>query len=130
MHPPGPALKGLHPDIHEFLPMAMLRVTKTSTLNIQPCVAGYTALIRVIAEAVPEWAQTDPKAPDRESIDRFRHRVRRSRRSPAAAGRPPVSTSASVSRLCTTIELSPSGRPAGHARPARRAAPPTGRHTD
>ncbi|GAA2016982.1 FdhF/YdeP family oxidoreductase [Catenulispora yoronensis] len=56
---------------HEFLQMALFRATKTGTLNIQPRIAGDMALIRGIAKAVLEWAQTDPKALDREFIDRY-----------------------------------------------------------
>ncbi|OMB94591.1 formate dehydrogenase [Mycobacterium sp. NS-7484] len=56
---------------HDFLRMATFRSTKTSTLNLQPRIGGDMALIRGIAKAVLEQAQTDPKALDIEFIERY-----------------------------------------------------------
>ena len=55
---------------HEFTQMALNKATKTSTLNIQPRIAGDMALIRGMAKAVLEWAESDPKALDEEFIAR------------------------------------------------------------
>nr|WP_189707374.1 FdhF/YdeP family oxidoreductase [Streptomyces phaeofaciens] len=55
---------------HDFLDMARLRTTRTSTLNLQPRVGGDMALLRGMAKAVLEQAQTDPKALDQEFIER------------------------------------------------------------
>ncbi|MFF3935146.1 FdhF/YdeP family oxidoreductase [Streptomyces phaeofaciens] len=55
---------------HDFLDMARLKTTRTSTLNLQPRVGGDMALLRGMAKAVLEQAQTDPKALDQEFIDR------------------------------------------------------------
>ena len=54
---------------HEFTRMATFKATPTSTLNLQPRIAGDMALIRGIAKATVEQARTDPKAVDREFID-------------------------------------------------------------
>ncbi|MGV0678507.1 FdhF/YdeP family oxidoreductase [Mycolicibacterium fortuitum] len=56
---------------HDFLRMATFKSTKTSTLNLQPRIGGDMALIRGIAKAVLEQAETDPKALDVEFIDRY-----------------------------------------------------------
>jgi molybdopterin-dependent oxidoreductase alpha subunit len=58
---------------HEFTQMALNKATKTSTLNIQPRIGGDMALIRGMAKAVLEWAETDPKALDQEFVDRYTH---------------------------------------------------------
>jgi molybdopterin-dependent oxidoreductase alpha subunit len=55
---------------HEIVRMATFRSTRTSTLNLQPRIAGDMALIRGIAKAVLETARTDPKALDTEFIAR------------------------------------------------------------
>ncbi|MRH87901.1 FdhF/YdeP family oxidoreductase [Nocardia sp. SYP-A9097] len=55
---------------HEFVDMALFHATKTSTLNLQPRIGGDLALIRGIAKAVLEESETDPKALDREFIER------------------------------------------------------------
>lgn len=56
---------------HDFLRMATFKSTKTGTLNLQPRIGGDMALIRGIAKAVLEQAETDPKALDVEFIDRY-----------------------------------------------------------
>lgn len=56
---------------HDFLRMATFNSTKTGTLNLQPRIGGDMALIRGIAKAVLEQAETDPKALDVEFIDRY-----------------------------------------------------------
>ncbi|WP_327086299.1 FdhF/YdeP family oxidoreductase [Nonomuraea sp. NBC_01738] len=55
---------------HEFTQMALNRATPTSTLNLQPRSGGDMALMRGIAKATLERVATDPKAIDREFIDR------------------------------------------------------------
>jgi len=55
---------------HEFTAMASMRATRTSTLNLQPRIGGDMALMRGIAKATLELARTDPKAVDREFIER------------------------------------------------------------
>ncbi|WP_245974609.1 FdhF/YdeP family oxidoreductase [Thermomonospora umbrina] len=55
---------------HEFLQMALFHPTPTSTLNLQPRVAGDMALMRGIAKATLEMARTDPKAVDEKFIER------------------------------------------------------------
>jgi molybdopterin-dependent oxidoreductase alpha subunit len=49
---------------HEILSMALFRSTSTSTLNLQPRIAGDLALMRGIAKHVLEAARVDPKAID------------------------------------------------------------------
>lgn len=56
---------------HDFLRMATFKSTRTSTLNLQPRIGGDMALIRGIAKAVLEQAETDPKALDAEFIARY-----------------------------------------------------------
>ncbi|WP_425329196.1 FdhF/YdeP family oxidoreductase [Streptomyces griseofuscus] len=55
---------------HDFLDMALFETTRTSTLNLQPRIGGDMALLRGMAKAVLEQSRTDPKALDREFIDR------------------------------------------------------------
>ncbi|MFE9764670.1 FdhF/YdeP family oxidoreductase [Streptomyces sp. NPDC005808] len=55
---------------HDFTAMALNKSTRTSTLNLQPRIGGDMALMRGIAKAVLEQAKTDPKALDREFIER------------------------------------------------------------
>ncbi|SME91278.1 FdhF/YdeP family oxidoreductase [Streptomyces sp. Amel2xC10] len=55
---------------HDFLDMALLKTTRTSTFNIQPRIGGDMALLRGMAKAVLEQARTDPKALDQEFIER------------------------------------------------------------
>ncbi|RRQ80012.1 formate dehydrogenase [Streptomyces griseofuscus] len=55
---------------HDFLDMALFKTTRTSTLNLQPRIGGDMALLRGMAKAVLEQSRTDPKALDREFIDR------------------------------------------------------------
>ena len=55
---------------HELLRMATFQSTRTSTLNIQPRIAGDMALMRGVAKYLLEAARTDPSAIDRGFIDR------------------------------------------------------------
>ncbi|MGW2301322.1 FdhF/YdeP family oxidoreductase [Streptomyces sp. NPDC001809] len=55
---------------HDFTDMALLKTTRTSTLNLQPRIGGDMALIRGMAKAVLEQSATDPRALDQEFIDR------------------------------------------------------------
>ncbi|MEU9132653.1 FdhF/YdeP family oxidoreductase [Kitasatospora sp. NPDC048540] len=55
---------------HDFVDMALFKSTRTSTLNLQPRIGGDMALLRGMAKAVLEQAHSDPKALDREFIDR------------------------------------------------------------
>ena len=61
---------------HEFVDMATFHATKTGTLNVQPRIGGDMALLRGVAKAVLEAAETDPKALDREFLERPHARVR------------------------------------------------------
>jgi molybdopterin-dependent oxidoreductase alpha subunit len=56
---------------HEMLQMAMFKSTRTGTLNVQPRIAGDMALMRGLAKYVLETARTDPKAIDRQFIERY-----------------------------------------------------------
>ncbi|WP_454301658.1 FdhF/YdeP family oxidoreductase [Salana multivorans] len=53
---------------HEFVDMALNRATATSTMNLQVRPGGDLALIRGMAKAVLEVAQTDPGAVDEEFL--------------------------------------------------------------
>lgn len=55
---------------HDFTDMALFKATPTSTLNLQVRAGGDMALLRGIAKAVIEESASDPKALDREFIDR------------------------------------------------------------
>ncbi|MFB6892166.1 FdhF/YdeP family oxidoreductase [Kitasatospora sp. NPDC056327] len=55
---------------HDFTGMALNRATRTSTLNLQPRIGGDMALLRGMAKAVLEQAPTDPRALDREFVER------------------------------------------------------------
>lgn len=55
---------------HEIVDMALFRTTATSTLNIQPRIAGDAALIRGVAKALLETAKNDPTAIDQLFIER------------------------------------------------------------
>lgn len=56
---------------HDIADMAMFRSTRTSTLNLQVRIGGDMAFLRGVAKAVLKQAETDPKALDREFIDRY-----------------------------------------------------------
>ena len=56
---------------HDILRMATFQSTKTSTLNVQPRIAGDMALMRGVAKHLFEAAETDPKAIDRLFIERY-----------------------------------------------------------
>ncbi|WP_199745715.1 FdhF/YdeP family oxidoreductase [Amycolatopsis sp. WAC 04182] len=49
---------------HDFARMATFRATPTSTLNLQPRIGGDMALLRGMAKALLEMAETDPAALD------------------------------------------------------------------
>ena len=53
---------------HEFAAMATFHPTKTGTRNVQPRIGGDLAVLRGVAKAVLERADTDPKAIDLEFI--------------------------------------------------------------
>jgi molybdopterin-dependent oxidoreductase alpha subunit len=55
---------------HDILRMATFQSTRTSTLNVQPRIAGDQALLRGVAKHLFECEQTDPKAIAREFIER------------------------------------------------------------
>ncbi|MDI3385019.1 FdhF/YdeP family oxidoreductase [Streptomyces sp. B-S-A8] len=55
---------------HDFVDMAIFKTTRTSTLNLQVRIGGDMALLRGMAKAILEKSATDPKALDREFIDR------------------------------------------------------------
>ncbi|MGD6756291.1 FdhF/YdeP family oxidoreductase [Streptomyces sp. BH105] len=55
---------------HDFKDMALNKATRTSTLNLQVRIGGDMAFLRGIAKAVLEQSASDPKALDREFIDR------------------------------------------------------------
>ncbi|MFF6883086.1 FdhF/YdeP family oxidoreductase [Streptomyces sp. NPDC012421] len=55
---------------HDFKDMATFHATRTSTLNLQPRIGGDMAFLRGMAKAVLEQAGSDPKALDREFIER------------------------------------------------------------
>ncbi|MEI2779350.1 MAG: FdhF/YdeP family oxidoreductase [Tetrasphaera sp.] len=56
---------------HDFLDMARLKSTRTSTLNLQVRPGGDMALLRGIAKCVLERAPADPRVLDPEFIERF-----------------------------------------------------------
>ncbi|WP_280340412.1 FdhF/YdeP family oxidoreductase [Nocardia neocaledoniensis] len=56
---------------HDFAAMATFRATDTSTMTLQVRIGGDFALLRGIAKHVLEEAKTDPKALDREFIERY-----------------------------------------------------------
>ncbi|MFC5203977.1 FdhF/YdeP family oxidoreductase [Streptomyces kaempferi] len=58
---------------HDITDMALFKSTRTSTLNLQVRAGGDMALMRGIAKAVLEESEHDPKALDREFIDRHTH---------------------------------------------------------
>ncbi|WP_329139220.1 FdhF/YdeP family oxidoreductase [Streptomyces sp. NBC_01476] len=55
---------------HEIADMARFKSTPTSTLDLQVRIGGDMALLRGIAKAVLEESRTDPRALDREFIER------------------------------------------------------------
>ncbi|WP_328630853.1 FdhF/YdeP family oxidoreductase [Streptomyces sp. NBC_00356] len=56
---------------HDFKDMALNKATRTSTLNLQVRIGGDMAFLRGIAKAVLEQSGSDPKALDKEFIDRY-----------------------------------------------------------
>ena len=57
--------------------MATLRATKTGTLNVQPRIAGDMALLRGVAKALLEAAETDPPRSTGTFLDELHERLRR-----------------------------------------------------
>ncbi|MFB7215245.1 FdhF/YdeP family oxidoreductase [Streptomyces sp. NPDC056255] len=55
---------------HDFTDMALFKTTRTSTLNLQPRIGGDMALVRGMAKSVLEQSESDPRALDREFIER------------------------------------------------------------
>src|SRR6202011_934289 len=55
---------------HEIVAMAAFHATKIGTMNVQPRVGGDLALLRGVAKVVLERAETDPKAIDKEFLQR------------------------------------------------------------
>jgi molybdopterin-dependent oxidoreductase alpha subunit len=55
---------------HELLAMASMHATPTGTMDIQPRIGGDLALVRGVAKAVLERAETDSKAIDEEFLQR------------------------------------------------------------
>ncbi|MYV65844.1 FdhF/YdeP family oxidoreductase [Streptomyces sp. SID2131] len=55
---------------HDFKDMATFRATRTGTLNLQVRIGGDMALLRGMAKALLEQSATDPKALDREFVER------------------------------------------------------------
>ncbi|MEU0470365.1 FdhF/YdeP family oxidoreductase [Amycolatopsis sp. NPDC006131] len=58
---------------HEFLAMGTFRTTETATMTVQPRIGGDLALLRGVAKAVLERADTDPSAIDEQFIERYTH---------------------------------------------------------
>ncbi len=56
---------------HDILRMATFQSTRTSTLNVQPRIAGDLALMRGVAKHLFESLATDPKAIDGQFIARY-----------------------------------------------------------
>ncbi|MFF6832558.1 FdhF/YdeP family oxidoreductase [Streptomyces sp. NPDC012438] len=55
---------------HDFKDMATFRSTRTGTLDLQVRIGGDMALLRGMAKALLEQSATDPKALDREFVER------------------------------------------------------------
>ena len=53
---------------HEFVTMATFHATRTGTMNVQPRIGGDLALLRGVAKAVLERADSDPNAIDQQFI--------------------------------------------------------------
>ncbi|MEU0511666.1 FdhF/YdeP family oxidoreductase [Amycolatopsis sp. NPDC006125] len=58
---------------HEFVAMGTFRTTETATMTVQPRIGGDLALLRGVAKAVLERAETDPSAIDEQFIERYTH---------------------------------------------------------
>src|SRR6201991_2131521 len=58
---------------HEFVNMATFRTTELGTLNVQVRIGGDLALMRGVAKAVIEAAETRPDVLDRDFIARYTH---------------------------------------------------------
>ncbi|WP_084337548.1 FdhF/YdeP family oxidoreductase [Actinomadura oligospora] len=55
---------------HEFVSMGLNKSTPTGTMDVQVRIGGDMALLRGVAKAVLEKAETDPHAVDRDFLDR------------------------------------------------------------
>jgi molybdopterin-dependent oxidoreductase alpha subunit len=60
---------------HEFLDMATFQATEIGTMNVQVRIGGDLALLRGVAKAVFEAAQSRPEVLDRQFIEHFTHGV-------------------------------------------------------
>jgi molybdopterin-dependent oxidoreductase alpha subunit len=58
---------------HELVDMATFHATKIGTMNVQVRIGGDMALLRGVAKAVFEAAQTNPEVLDREFIEHYTH---------------------------------------------------------
>src|SRR5919197_3087274 len=58
---------------HEFVDMATFHTTEIGTMNVQVRIGGDLALMRGVAKAVLEAAETDPNGLDRAFIEHFSH---------------------------------------------------------
>lgn len=56
---------------HEFVDMATFHTTKVGTMNVQVKIGGDMALLRGVAKAVFEAAETDPSVLDGQFIERY-----------------------------------------------------------
>jgi molybdopterin-dependent oxidoreductase alpha subunit len=56
---------------HEFVDMATFRATETGTMNVQVRIGGDMALMRGVAKALFEAAESEPEVLDREFIERY-----------------------------------------------------------
>ena len=70
---------------HHFVDMALNRSTPTSTLNVQPRIGGDAALMRGVAKALFEMAETDARVLDTAFIERFTTGMEEYRQACAAA---------------------------------------------
>jgi molybdopterin-dependent oxidoreductase alpha subunit len=58
---------------HEFVDMAAFRATETGTMNVQVRIGGDMALMRGVAKALFEAAESEPEVLDREFLERHTH---------------------------------------------------------
>jgi molybdopterin-dependent oxidoreductase alpha subunit len=60
---------------HEFVDMATFHTTEIGTMNVQVRIGGDMALLRGVAKAVFEAAESEPEILDREFIEHFTHGI-------------------------------------------------------
>jgi len=60
---------------HEFVDMATFHSTRIGTMNVQVRIGGDQALLRGVAKALFEAAETDPDALDRDFIEQYTHGI-------------------------------------------------------